>query len=131
MLEVKTTKQMLEKAVSICDRDPNSRVVVFFKTHKDLLEAAAGIPQLQIVLRNGSMCYKSRSGGWLDMWYFGNEPIANRVAGMQVTHAFITTWSVSSLDSTFIRSRIRCPHPVTPEPMGLYWPTHVERWEEY
>jgi hypothetical protein len=114
---MKTFEQVLQKAVSIADNDPNAVVAVFdIRIHQNLNDCKDWIGSGLLKLHTRQ--YISECGGKVHFFDAGQDVWPN-VAGYVFTHVFCSGF-VSRDDEQLIASRIRYKTEPYPEPAGFY-----------
>lgn len=119
----KATDDMFYYAKNIADNDENARVWFFVKDW----EAALELPdiythkQLREYRSKGVLRVSTIPTCWKDA--------AVSLSGSHMTHVFITAFLEFEVYG-LLKARVRTAAKLT-EPMGIYYPWYVERWEDY
>lgn len=120
---MKTTEEMFYYAKSIADTDENARVWFFVKDWGEVVK----LPDIYTLKQHREY----RSKGVLRVSTIPTywEDAAGSFSGSQMTHLFFTE-SVKHDVYGLLKSKVRTAKKLV-EPLGIYYPWYVERWEDY
>lgn len=119
----KTTEDMFQYAKNITDNDENARVWFFVKDW----EAVTKLPDIYSHKQHRE--YRSRGILRVSTLPTCREDAAGSFSGSQMTHVFITESPKFEVYGV-LKSRVRTAKKLV-EPLGIYYPWYVERWEDY
>ena len=120
---MKTTEEMLYYAKSIADIDENARVWFFVKDWDEVVK----LPYIYTHKQHR----EHRSKGILRVstipvcW----EDAAGSFSGSQMTPVFLSDFVKHDVYG-LLKARVKTAAKLV-EPMGIYYPWYVERWEDY
>lgn len=119
----KTTEEMFQYAKNIADTEDAARVWFFVKDW----EAVTKLPDIY----THKHCREYRSKGVLIVSTLPTcwEDAAGSLSGSQMTHVFTTEFPKFEVYG-ILKSRVRTAAKLV-EPLGIYYPWFVERWEDY
>ena len=119
----KTTEDMFQYAKNIADNDESARVWFFVKDW----EAVTKLPD--IYTHKQYREYRSKGVLRVSTLPVCWEDAAGSFSGSQITHVFFTDFPKSEVYG-LLKSRVRTAAKLV-EPLGIYYPWYVERWEDY
>lgn len=119
----KTTEDMFQYAKNIADNDKNARVLFFVKDW----EAVTKLPDIYTHRQHRE--YRSKGVLRVSTLPICWEDAAGSFSGSHMTHVFITEFPRHDVYG-LLKSRVRTAAKLV-EPLGIYYPWYVERWEDY
>jgi hypothetical protein len=119
----KTTEEMFYYAKSIVDIDESARVWLFVKDWDEVVK----LPD--IYTSKQQRTYKSKGVLRVSTIPVCWEDAAGSFSGSQMTHVFFTDFVKHDVYG-LLKSRVRTAAKMI-EPLGIYYPWYVERWEDY
>jgi hypothetical protein len=119
----KTTEEMLYYAKSIADIDENARVWFFVKDW----DAVTKLPDIYTLKQHRE--YRSKGILRVSTIPVCWEDAAGSFSGSQMTHLLFTDFVKHDVYG-LLKARVRTAAKMI-EPLGIYYPWYVERWEDY
>jgi len=119
----KTTEEMFYYAKGIADTNVNARVWFFVKDWGEVVK----LPD--IYTHKQQRTYESKGALRVSTLPVCWEDAAGSFSGSQMTHLFFTDFVKHDVYG-LLKARVRTAANIV-EPLGIYYPWYVERWEDY